>query len=223
MNGDTQLLRLMQLASPALPVGGFAYSQGMEWAVEHGVDTEDLISDWIFGIMETSLSCLDLPVMKRLYDAWRRKDSLSIEKWSSFLYASRETAELRLEEEQTASALAKLLNDLNFEEASGWIRHPRRTYCNMLAMAGSGWDIDFNQLASVYLWSWTENRVAAAIKAVPLGQTAGQRILSMAVVRIPECVRLGISIEDSEIGGTSFGQVMASALHETQRTRLFRS
>lgn len=223
MSSSPQLLRLMQLASPALPVGGFAYSQGMEWAVENGLDNESLIADWVSGLMETTLAGLDVPVLKRLHEAWNEGNHEAVEKWSAFLYASRETCELRLEELQTAGALAKLLNDLEITDAVKWIRHPRRTYCNMLALAGSRWNIDIAELCSAYLWSWMENRVAAAIKSVPLGQTAGQRILSSAVATIPVCVRSGLELEDSEIGGTSFGQVMASALHESQRTRLFRS
>lgn len=223
MSTSPQLLRLMQLASPALPVGAFAYSQGLEWAIEQGLNNESEIAGWIFGIMETTVSCLDVPVLLRLYKAWKSGRSIEVEKWSAFLYASRETKELRLEELQTAGALARLLSDLGFAEARSWIIHQRRTYCNMLALAGVRWDIDPEELCSAYLWSWVENRVSSAIKAVPLGQTAGQRILSDAACKIPELVRMGLKLEDQEIGGTAFGQMMASAFHETQKTRLFRS
>lgn len=222
MRTSPQLLRLMQLASPALPVGAFAYSQGLEWAVENGMDDGKQVEAWITGIMETSLARLDVPVLLRLHRAWSDAER-DVMKWSAMLYASRETRELRLEEHQTAGALARLLRDLGILEAKPWITHPKRTFCALFALAGARWGIDPQALCAAYLWAWTENQVAAAIKLVPLGQTAGQLILSNAAQRIPDLIDLGSRLEEWEIGGMAPGQVMASALHETQNTRLFRS
>ncbi len=70
---------------------------------------------------------------------------------------------------------------------------------------------------------WAENQVLAAIKLVPLGQTDGQKLLSSAIEMIPDQVVIGLSLKDAELGYTSPGQGIASALHETQYTRLFRS
>lgn len=223
MSLSPQLLRLMQLASPALPTGAFAYSQGLEWAVENGLDDSGQAEAWITGIMRTSLARLDIPHLLRLYRAWAVNDEHEVLKWSALLYASRETRELRLEEHQTAGALARLLRDLEIPEAEAWITHPRRTFCAMFSLAGARWDIKPEELCAGYLWTWAENQVAAAIKVIPLGQTAGQKIMSRMAQLIPEMVTLGSALSDDEIGGTAPGQVMASALHETQRTRLFRS
>ena len=223
MSASPQLLRLMQLASPTLPVGAFAYSQGLEWAVENGLDSETKVASWIFGVMETTLARLDVPVMARLHEAWINNDEARILKWSSHLYASRETAELRAEENQTGGALARLLRDLDIEQAATWVSHPKRTFATLFTLAGTCWEMATDDLCAAYLWSWTENQVAAAIKTVPLGQTAGQRIMSEAAQLIPDHVTRGLALEEWEIGGTAPGQIMASALHETQRTRLFRS
>lgn len=223
MIDSPQLLRLMQLSSPALPVGTFAYSQGLEWSVEHGVNCEAAAASWIIGIMEHGLTRLDLPCLARMHRAWMKDDEAEACRWSAHLLASRETAELRLEELQTGAALARLLRDLGLDEAEPWIVFPRRTFASLFALAGARWLIDIGNLCSALAFSWTENQVAAAIKLVPLGQTAGQRILSEAIKRIPDLVNQALELPDHEIGGMVPGQVMASALHETQRTRLFRS
>jgi urease accessory protein len=223
MSASMQLLRLMQLASPCLPVGAYAYSQGLEWAAADGVDSEAAVREWIFGIMEHGPARLDLPVLVRLCAAWKRDDEVEVVRWSSRLLAARETVELRAEEHQTGGALARLLRDLGMAAAAPWTTHPRRTYGALLALAGTRWGIDPGELCAAQLWAWAENQVAAAIKLVPLGQTVGQRILSEAAGRIPGLVDGALALEDWEIGGACFGQMLASSLHETQRTRLFRS
>lgn len=223
MTPTPQLLRLLQLASPALPVGAFAYSQGLEWSAENGLHTETLAADWICGILKNTLARLDVPVLARLHEAWELGHAAGVQKWSGFLYASRESMELRAEEHATGSALARLLTDLDMPEAREWGVHPRRTFATLFALAGARWGISHGDLCAAYCWAWAENQVAAAIKLVPLGQTAGQRILSQVVSLTPDAVSLGLALEDDAIGASAPGQAMASALHETQRTRLFRS
>jgi urease accessory protein len=218
-----RLLRLLHLASPALPVGAFAYSQGLEWAAAHGLTAEDQALDWIAGILEASLARVDVPLLARLRAAWERGDREALLHWSGVLRASRETAELRAEEANTAGALARLLRDLGIPEAGEWTAHPQRTYCLLLALAGARWDLPAPDLCRAYLWAWAENQVLAAIKTVPLGQTAGQRLLLALAERIEAAVDTGLSLGDADIGGAAPGQILASMHHETQGTRLFRS
>ncbi|EGB14644.1 Urease accessory protein UreF [Pseudodesulfovibrio mercurii] len=223
MRPSPQLLRLLQLASPALPVGAFAYSQGLEWGAEHGLEDEAAAASWIFGVMEHGPARLDLPCLIRMHRAWLDDDEAEVRRWSARLLASRETAELRQEELQTGAALARLLRDLDLDEAGAWTTFPRRTFAALFALAGARWGIETGDLSAALLFAWAENQAAAAIKLVPLGQTSGQRILSGAAGLIPGLVELALELPDAEVGGTAPGQVMASALHEIQRTRLFRS
>lgn len=221
MKPESQL-RLWQLISPTLPVGSFAYSQGLEYAVETGwVSNENETSDWINGQIRKTLSTLDVPVMQRIYDAWETGDHKKVIYWNQWLLAAREAKELRDEDIQLGYALHRVLRGLDLElpisENVDWC------YVTMFAYAAVRWDIAFTDTASGFLWSWSENQVAAAVKLVPLGQTAGQRVLSSALEQIPQAVKLVENMSDEDIGVLSQGLGIASALHETQYSRLFRS
>jgi len=225
MNSSTvSSLRLWQLISPALPIGAFAYSQGLEYAVEDGwVNNEENASQWIFGLINHSLSSLDVPVLARLYKAWQANDMERIIYWNQYLQASRESNELLTEDRQIGSALKQLLKDLEIHQVKDWPETQQPSFTTMFALAASHWMVTLNEACQGFLWSWSENQVAAAIKLVPLGQTAGQRILSKVVDIIPPAVERGLELSDEEIGMAAHGLGIASALHETQYTRLFRS
>lgn len=218
------LLRLLQLSSPTLPIGGYAYSQGLEHAVNSGWVTDEAgAQSWILGVMKHLLCHLDIPVLARLYGGWRANDEHAIRYWSGFLHASRESCELQSEDQQQGTALARLLAELSIPEANTWETRPDCTLATLFALAASRWDISLPDMAAGYLWAWVDNQVAAAIKLVPLGQTAGQRILSEAISAIPHVVQCGLQCDDQFIGFTAPGFGIASALHETQYSRLFRS
>jgi urease accessory protein len=122
-----------------------------------------------------------------------------------------------------AHALARLLGDLGISEAVEWRENSRTCFLTLFSLGTSYWRIPINEASWGYLWMWAENQVLSAIKLVPLGQTTGQKILSSVIEIIPELVATGLSLEDEEMGYTAPGQGIASALHETQYTRLFRS
>jgi urease accessory protein len=220
---DISLLRLMQLTSPALPVGAFAYSQGLEWAVEAGWVTNAHQADrWIGGLLTRSMANFDLPVLTRLYQAWQQQDSEAFDKWNQFLLAGRGSAELQQEERHMGQALLRLLTQLQADCILS-APCPEPSYAALFAVAACNWHIRLPAACAGFLWSWAENQVAAAIKLVPLGQTDGQRMLVTLADRIPSAVRRGLSLENHAVGAMAPGLVMASALHETQHTRLFRS
>ena len=226
MNPDrpAETLRLMQLCSPMLPTGAFAYSQGLEFAVSKGwVKDHDTTKMWIQGLLENSLTYLDVPMLSRLYKAWSVSDKKNVLYWNDYLYACRDSKELREEEKQLAHALARLLGDLGVSEAIEWKENPRACFLSLFALGAWHWKIQLKEASLGYLWMWAENQVLAAIKLVPLGQTDGQKLLSSAIEMIPDQVLIGLSLKDEEMGYTSPGQGIASALHETQYTRLFRS
>ncbi|MBI4797799.1 MAG: urease accessory protein UreF [Desulfarculus sp.] len=217
-------LQLLRLCSPALPIGAYSYSQGLEWAVEAGwVSGEEDAGQWLMGLLRFSWTYLEVPVMVRLHQAWRDGSQPGVRRWNAFLLASRESAEMQAAELNMGQALARLLAELGLAEAKTWSGRGQASLAAMFALAAVQGGIGRDQACAGYLWSLAEGLVSAALKLVPLGQTAGQRLLFRACQAIPQALSVGLSLEDGEIGYMAPGLAMASALHETQRTRLFRS
>ncbi len=224
MPTDLGLLRLLQLVSPGLPVGMYSYSQGMEQAVDNGwIKDEAQTRDWLSGLLRQGLAQVDAPLLARLYNAWARGDDAAVRQWSAELMAMRETAELRAEDRQTGLALARLLAGLGVERAKPWLRHPQASYATVFALAAVEWEIPLAPAIAGYLWSWLENQSLCAVKLVPLGQLAGQRLLQGLALEIPALVEMALSLPENEIGTRTFAVALASSRHERQYSRLFRS
>jgi len=220
----TALPRLLQLCSPALPVGAYAYSQGLENAVERGwVRDEASAGQWILGLLDHTLRWLDLPVFARLYAAWGEDDPTALRRWNARLYAAREAMELQDEDRHLGAALARLLADLGMAEAEPWRSQSRVCFATLFSLAAARWRIPLREAATGYAWTWTENQVTAATRLIPLGQTASQRLLVAAGPIITTTVDAGLTLPDDEIGAAAPGLALAGALHETQYSRLFRS
>jgi urease accessory protein len=218
------LLRLLQLASPALPIGAFNFSQGLEFAIEHGgVDSEQQTRDWILGVARHSVATLDVPMLLRLHAAWCDQDAALAHRLSAELFASRETMELRAEELHMGQSLAKILVEFGMEPAREWLRCEHTTHCAMFALAAAQSSVSAHDAAVTFLWSWAENQTIAAVKLLPLGQTAGQRMLEAIRQQIPAMVAAASTLPDEYLGTATPLAIMASAWHETQYTRLFRS
>jgi len=221
---NLSLLRLLQLVSPGLPIGMYSYSQGLESAVNDGwIVTADDAGAWLNGLLAEGLARVDAPVLACLYDAWQQDDHHAVDHWSQTLIACRETAELRSEDRQTGQALARLLDKLEITEAQAWLRRPDATLATLFSLAAVRWQITKTDAIAGYLWGWLENQVLCAVKLVPLGQVAGQKLLMQLAAQLPELVQQAITISDDEIGGSVFGLALASSRHEMQYSRLFRS
>ena len=206
------LARLLQLASPTLPVGAYSYSQGLEAAIEAGhVRDAETARNWIRDVLEFSVARMEAPVLQRLI----REPGQEL---NDFFVASRETAELRAETLQMGHSLAKLLADIGIEVP---IAEP--AFPSAYAIAVRHWQIPSRDAVVAYLWSWLENQVMAAVKAVPLGQTDGQRILLSLGDRIEGLVKKAMQMKDEDIGNFAPGLAHLSSRHETQYSRLFRS
>ena len=220
----TPRLRLWQLISPTLPVGAFAYSQGLEYAIYRNWvrNSEDTLN-WIQGVTEHALCATDVPALHRLYLAWQDNDKPRLDYWNAWLLACRNTQELRHEDVNTGKALARLLNSLQLAEAGPWLQRRDTTYLCMLALAASRWGIPLDDIAQGFLWSWSENQVTTAMKLVPLGQTEGQTLLSQLMKTLPASAAHGLTLNDEDMGYGAPGQTLASSWHETQYSRLFRS
>jgi urease accessory protein len=224
LNGEQlALLRLFHLVSPALPVGAYAYSQGLEYAVQAGwVSDEDTTLQWLQGLSRHSLGTLDLPVLLRLHRCWSAADMAAVRSWTAQLIAARETAELRAEERHLGRALARVLIELDVSEAREWL-DADAAFATLFGLAAAHWRIGESESLSAYLWAWSENQVLAAIKLVPLGQSAGQRLLYQLTNSMPAIVAHAQEVSDAAIGVGVIAPTLASALHESQYTRLFRS
>ncbi|MDO9214568.1 MAG: urease accessory protein UreF [Methylococcales bacterium] len=224
MINDVALLRLLQLVSAGLPIGMYSYSQGLERAVDDGwVSNADQAREWLHGIMATALTQTDIPILLRLMEAWSHNDTEQVLMWSRTLTAYRETSELRAEDRQTGQALARLLDALDFPEAKAWQKQPEASLATLFSLAAVRWNIPKHQAALGYLWSWLDNQVLCAVKLVPLGQVAGQRLLTELSALIPAHINNAFRLTDDELGGSAFGLALASSRHEMQYSRLFRS
>lgn len=219
------LLGLMRFVSPSLPIGAYAYSRGLEQAVCSGaVHDEASAADWIVGLLSHVAVRLDGPIFVRLYRAFECGDDVALERWNALLLASRESAELRLEDTQLGAALARLLAAQGLAPRAAALAE-RGDVCHATAFALAAVSCQVPLTAAVlgFLWSQAEGQTSAAVRLIPLGQTAGQRLLSRITAVLPGCVAEAAALQDAAIGALSPGLALASALHETQYTRLFRS
>lgn len=221
---SSALLRLLQLSSPALPIGAFAYSQGLEGAASAGwVTDEASASDWILGLLARAVGTLDAPVLCRLHAAWLCDDATAVHRWSGFLLASRGSAELQSEDLRLGGALARVLSGLGLADATRLTAGTPAPYAALFALAAVRWEIPAEAAVSAHLFTWCETQVQAGLRLLPLGQSAGQRILDAAIGAIPAVVAHALTLCDDDIGATAPAQAIASAHHETQYSRLFRS
>ena len=218
------LLHMFHLSSPALPVGAYAYSQGLEFAIDSSqLKTAEDVADWLRGVLHHGFSKLDLPVLMAAYRAWENNDFLAVNEWNFFLRACRETSELLLEDEQLGVALQRLLLDLGAPATAIQTLKVKPAFAIMFALAGQHWKIPIADLMHSFAYSWLENQVAAATKILPLGQTAAQKLLLQILPEIPNAIATAQTLPVENIGASLPGQVMASSLHEYQYSRLFRS
>jgi urease accessory protein len=216
-------LRLLQLASPCLPVGAYSYSQGLEAAVESGIVADARSAEaWIAEVLELSTAAMEAPVLLRLIAAWNAANLDAVRSWNEEFVASRETAELRAETLQMGYSLRHLLRGLEVC-GDGFDDLEEISYPAAYAHAIARWGIDAREALAAYLFAWIENQVLAALKCVPLGQTDGQRILLALADRIPAAVERAAAAEDADLCNFAPGLALASARHETQYSRLFRS
>lgn len=223
-SGFGSILGALRLGSAALPIGAFAYSQGLEQAVSLGrVKDAASASSWVRGLLSNSVLSGDVPVLVRLSAAWREQREDQVHEWSNWLYATRPTRELREEERQLGSALYRLLVRLGYQQAGPFQGHPHATLAAAFALSANLWGLSTPLSALAYCFAWTEAQVGAATRLIPLGQSEAQAILSEALGAIEGQLAEALERQDERIVHTAPGQALLSAAHETQYSRLFRS
>lgn len=224
---DRALFRLMQLSSASLPVGGYAFSQGLEQAIDCGwLRKQTEVHEWLEMQLLHAVAQVDLPALKLLMAAAEKGDWPELIRLNDLVLACRETKELRLTDTAMGEALVRLLNSL--EIAQPFI-HGRGTtpdqvsFVSLFAIAAAHWEINYPSAALGFSWSWLENQVAAATKLVPLGQTQAQVLLGELQPVLSEALRIAEQVDEEQIGAGLPALAIASALHEQQYSRLFRS
>jgi urease accessory protein len=219
-----ELLRLLQLSSSLCPIGAFAFSQGLEQAVERGwVSGEAALGEWLLGLGRHALALLDLPLLMRAHAAWKASDSAAALRVTERLLAQREARELWEQERDLGQALCAVLDNLGVPEAASLRQAPLHSYVVCYALGAAHFGLSAELAALGYAFAWSEQQANAAARLVPLGHMATQRVLSRVLADVPEWMRRAQSLTDEEIGSVAPGLAMAAAWHETQYTRLFRS
>ena len=222
------LLQLMWLASPALPVGGFSYSEGLEPAVEAGYAGGEVeAGDWLLAQLQLSLARADLPATAALYRAWQASEPDAVRSLNDWVQQTRETAELRAQSAQMGRSLLDWLRngdhaaDPRIAILAALTPAPMWPTAFALAAMLAGAAVDDALLA--FAWGWAENQVQAAMKAVPLGQAAAQRMLGRLAKAILPAVDQALATAPSDWQAFSPMLAILSARHESQYSRLFRS
>jgi len=221
------LLQLMWLASPALPVGGFSYSEALEAAVDSGrVGNEAEAARWLLDQLQLSLARSELPLLAQAIEAWRAGDASRVRALNDWALATRESRELRAQAEQMGRSMLEWLKNRGAADeriAMLAALPPAPSWPLAFALAAAQSGAPAREALLAFAFGWAENMVQAALKAVPLGQNAGQRILAALVAKIPAAVELALALGDDD--RQAFAPLLAilSAQHETQYSRLFRS
>lgn len=219
------LLYLLQLASPALPVGAYSYSEGLEMLVDTGViDNGPRLKHWLEQELHYGAIQLEAAVMVRAYQSAQLGDTQALGYWNNWLSAARETEELRQQSWQMGRSLMRLLLELQPQLASeaNAVGNP----CNFaiaFGIAAAHCKIEAPSALLGYLQSWATNLITAGVKLIPLGQTAGQQLLNELHVNFIHATQEILALEDDDLTSCGWGLALASMAHETQYTRLFRS
>jgi len=225
--GMLALVRLLQLASPALPIGAYSYSQGLEWMIDSGaIRDSGTARRWVGDMLDNVVADGEAAVLWRLLAAIQCGDTQSFRNWNAWHRASRESRELRAETEQMGGSLVKLATDIDLMDEAGIELASSIAPITLpaaFALACHALDVRSEIAVTGYVMSWLENQVLVAVKALPLGQVAGQRMLLELAGRIPAVVARASTLDDDDVVSFAPGLALASARHEAQYSRLFRS
>ena len=223
---DGAMLQLLWLASPALPIGGFSYSEGLEAAVDSGrVQSEAQARSCLRNQLQLSLARSDLPAVALAIRAWRSTHPDRIASLNAWILQTRETSELRLQTEQMGRSLLEWLRNHTTASpaAIALLAALNPSYPIAYALAASATAASVRNCLLAYAFGWAENMTQAAIKSVPLGQRSAQRILSALVADIPQAVDHALALDAEALQAFSPMLAILSSQHENQYSRLFRS
>ncbi len=228
-------LASFRLASPALPIGGFSYSQGLETAIDRGwIHDESSALGWIKDCLNLNIGGFEAPMLFAMIDALESSELPRLVELNDWYLASRESNELLAETLQMGYSMYKLLqDDLQLPDSPQGVRW---TALSRLidaeeqlslplgwALAASSFEISAPAAVAAYLWAWAENQVMAAMKCIPLGQQSGQRMLKALIPVLDHATGQARTLPEHQWSNGAPGFALASTWHETQYSRMFRS
>ncbi|MGB3692605.1 MAG: urease accessory protein UreF [Spirulinaceae cyanobacterium] len=227
------VLRLLQLASSALPVGTYNYSEGLEYLVGKGaISTPESLESWLRQELAFGVIRLETAVMLRSYNCLVARDLCQLNYWNKWLSASKESVELREQSWQMGSTLMRLLGDIpianqdenlpTWQQVISGLNKPHN-YGIAFGIGVAYWQISIEEAILGYLQSWATNLIGVGVKLIPLGQTTGQQLLFKLDSQISATAQEIIALKDEDLCSCGWGLSLASMAHETQYTRLFRS
>jgi len=212
----------LQLSSVSLPVGGYSFSQGLEYAIDsQWVNNTEQVKQWTQWQLSQSIACLELPLLRLCMQDLTAKNTSKLHEYNDLILASRESKELRLTDTAMGEALSRVMKTHQIEHA--FKRGDDVSFVVLFAVCAHHWHINYATTALGFSWSWLENQISAATKLVPLGQTQAQHLLSDLQPNIVTAIKDAESVTIDNIGACLPALAIASALHETQYSRLFRS
>jgi urease accessory protein len=223
----TALLHLLQFASPALPIGAYSYSQGLEAALENGLVRDAATArSWIAAHLREVMAQWEAPLCWRLMAAFCARDGAAVAAWNARFIASRDSAEFRAETIQMGYSLGKLVAELDIADA-GLLAilqaQPELALPTVYACAVAALAIPREEALLAMLFAWAENQVLVCVKSVPLGQVAGQRLLLSLRPELEAAATHAGSVADEDMSNWAPGLSLLSMQHEVQYSRLYRS
>lgn len=228
MLNSSTLLRLLQLVSPALPVGAYSYSEGLEFLVQGGqVHDAASLEHWLLQELQFGAVRLEAAILVRAYRATETQNLDDLLYWNRWLSAARETEELRSQSWQMGRSLLRLFQDLQADTPAPQVitalQAEGANFAIVFALVAAQWQIDLPTTILGYLYSWATNLVGAGVKLIPLGQTAGQKQLLRLQPILERSTDAILTLADDDLASCGWGLSLASMAHETQYSRLFRS
>lgn len=221
---NSALLKLLQLASPTLPIGAYSYSEGLEALVDGAkITSASGLERWLRQELCYGAARLEAAVMVRAYRATVAEDVSALTDWNRWLSATRETEELRSQSWQMGRSLLRLFQDLQKDEIASLLLQEECNFAIAFGIVAARWQIDEQSAILGYLHSWATNLISAGIKLIPLGQTAGQRLLLELGEAFEQSTQEILSLQDDDLSSCGWGLSLASMNHETLYSRLFRS
>jgi len=230
MMRDTALLRLLQLASPSLPIGAYSYSQGLESAIDDGSVLDAAgARRWIETQLHEVVGRFDAPLQWRLLCAFAERDAPAVAYWRARWLASRDTSELRAETIQMGYSLRQLLAALLEEQPDAdpalmaMLDAAELSLPAAYACAAAALQVPPPAALLGALFAWAENQVLVCVKTVPLGQVAGQKMLLALGAAVEDVARQAQGLPDEALSNWAPGFALLSMRHEVQYSRLYRS